>query len=358
MKILVIRYRFIGDTILTVPFLRNLRRAYPDAQIDMLVGPMSGELLENCPYIDNLIYFDTTRKHKYENKNKKRRFFLSYVFELRKQQYDKAYILKRSWSSALLAFLAKIPERIGFDTEKRGFLLTHKVPYLEGKHEIECFLDVLRADNIEVKDNYLENWISPQDSAKINNIFKKNNIKNGRARILVHATAGNERKQWPEDYFAKVMEYLVNKKNAQLFFVGTESDQEIYEQIFYWIKKPLKPQPINLCGALSITESCALIKRMDLVIGVDSGNLHLAASLNIPTIGIYGPMDPVRWKAFGDIHIPLWAEDYPCMPCNLRTECEESITCLEAVKVETVLEAIEEMFKRINICNSIILEKK
>lgn len=80
-KILVMRYRFIGDTLLTIPFLRNLRDAYPDAQIDMLVAPVSGEIIEKCPYVDNFIYFDTTKKHRYENKdeNSGKKNFWSYV---------------------------------------------------------------------------------------------------------------------------------------------------------------------------------------------------------------------------------------------------------------------------------------
>ena len=70
-KILVMRYRFIGDTILTVPFLRNLRYAYPDAQIDLMIAPVSGEIIDKCPYVDNFIYFDTTKKHRYENRKVK-----------------------------------------------------------------------------------------------------------------------------------------------------------------------------------------------------------------------------------------------------------------------------------------------
>ena len=140
MKILVMRYRFIGDTLLTIPFLRNLRDEYPDAQIDMLVAPVSGEIIDKCPYVNNFIYFDTTKKHRYENKeNQEKKDFWSYVKLLRAQNYDKAYVLKRSFSSAFLAFAAGIKERIGFDTEMRGFLLTKKVPYIENRHEIECF---------------------------------------------------------------------------------------------------------------------------------------------------------------------------------------------------------------------------
>ena len=102
MKILVVRYRFLGDMILTIPFLRNLRYAYPDAQIDMLVAPNSGEVIANCPYVNNFIYFDTTRKHKYEAGQGSRKSFWHYVLMLRKEKYDKAYVLKRSFSRAML----------------------------------------------------------------------------------------------------------------------------------------------------------------------------------------------------------------------------------------------------------------
>lgn len=112
-KILVIRYRFIGDTLLTVPFLRNLRKANPKAQIDMLVAPVSGEIIDKCPYVDNFLYFDTTRKHRYENSNQEKKNFRYYVKLLREKKYDKAYVLKRSFSSAFLAFCAGIPNESG-----------------------------------------------------------------------------------------------------------------------------------------------------------------------------------------------------------------------------------------------------
>ena len=163
MKILVVRYRFIGDTILTVPFLRNLRRAYPYAKIDMLVSPVSGDLLETCPYIDNLIYFDTTRKHRYEHGKLGKKSFWHYVKLLKNEKYDKAYVLKRSLSSAALCTFAGIKNKVGFNTEGRGLLLTKRVPYDRDKHEVESFLDVLKADNVPVFDNYLELWLKNED---------------------------------------------------------------------------------------------------------------------------------------------------------------------------------------------------
>lgn len=336
MKILVIRYRFIGDTVLTIPFLRNLRKAYPDAQIDMLVGPVSGDVLQNCPYIDNLIVFDTTKKHRYENTSEAKKSFLSYVWLLRKNKYDKAYVLKRSLSSTLLAFLAGIKERIGFDTEKRGFLLTKKVPYIKDRHEVECFLDVLRANNIPVLDNYLENWLSEKSVNRISEIFKYFDVID-RPKVLLHATSGNKRKEWMPEYFAEIIKYLSNQKGVQIFYTGTKEDSEVYKEIHNLISQDLVIKPVNLCGELSIQDSMALINKMGLVIGVDSGTLHIAASLNVPVIGIYGPMDPVKWHAWGNIHKIMFYNNIPCSPCELSEECFRDRACLRNITPDMII---------------------
>jgi len=339
MKILVLRYRFIGDTILTVPFLRNLRRAYPDAQIDMVVGPVSGEVLTDCPYIDNLIVFDTTRKFRYENTGQEKRSFFSYVKLFKAQKYDKAYVLKRSFSSAALAFLSGIKERIGFNTEHRRFLLTKRVSYIKNRHEVECFLDVLRADNIPVSDNYLENWVNETAENKINEIFQNLNISDGK-KALIHATSGNIFKQWPLEYFAELIKYLSNKKGIQIFYTGTTNDTKVYEQIHSMINEDLKVNPINLCGKLSLLESTALINKLDFAVGSDSGTLHIAASLNKPVFGIYGPMNPKKWQAFGNIHYPIYS-DLPCVPCELSKKCTRNIECLKDITPELIINKIE-----------------
>lgn len=361
MKILVIRYRFIGDTVLTIPFLRNLRKVYPDSQIDMLVGPISGDVLLECPYIDNLIYFDTTRKHKYENSSEKRKSFWSYVKLLRQNKYDKAYVLKRSFSSAALAFLSGIKQRIGFNTENRGFLLTKKLPYAKDSHEIECFLDVLRADNISAVDNHLENWISPESENKIQEILSNYDLSD-KKKVLIHATSGNINKQWPNEHFAEIIKYLSNERNTQVFFAGTAKDSEIYEEILKIIPTELNNKPINLCGKLSIQDSTALINKMDFVVGSDSGTLHIAASVNVPVIGIYGPMNPRKWRAWGEIHRPVCL-DMPCIPCDLKNEftlhrlltaaasgftpaslrpkCDKNYACIKNITPEMVIKEID-----------------
>lgn len=339
-KILVIRYRFIGDTILTIPFLRNLRYSYPQAQIDMLVAPVSGDIIKECPYVDNFIYFDTTRKHRYEHAGGEKKTFWSYIKLLKEKKYDKAYILKRSFSSAFLAFAAGIKERIGFNTEGRGLFLTRKVEYRKHRHEIECFLDILRADGIDVRDNYLENWILPEEYKKIEKLFIENNIESTK-KVLVHATSGNHKKEWAKENFAKIIEFLSNEKDVQVIYTGTKGDSETYIEIENFIDKDLKIKPLNLCGRLNLRESLALTQKCDLIVGCDSGNLHMAASVGIKVIGIYGPMDTERWRAWCD-NTKILTANVPCRPCSLKKKCKENFACLKKISAETVIEAINE----------------
>lgn len=336
------RYRFIGDTVLTVPFLRNLRRAYPDAQIDLMVAPVSGEIIDKCPYVDNFIYFDTTRKHRYENKDEQsKKDFWYYVKILRKEKYDKAYVLKRSLSSAFLAFASGVKERIGFDTECRSILLTRKTPYIEDKHEIDCFLDVLKSDNIDVKDNYLENWVDDSEIQSVKKIMLVNNFdfNTGRKTVIVHATSGNRKKEWPKDRWAKIIEWLINEKNVQVVFNGTKNDSSTYEEIMSHIDRELKFQPINFCGCFNLRQTLAFSKLCDLIVGCDSGNLHIAASVDIPVIGIYGPMNTIKWAPHCSV-AKIIKTNLPCQPCSLKKNCKLNYKCIKDITEEALKAAI------------------
>ncbi|HEX9020653.1 MAG TPA: glycosyl transferase, partial [Nitrospirota bacterium] len=107
-RILVMRYRFIGDTVLTVPFLRNLREACPSALIDLMLEPFSGQVLEGCPYVDRIIPFELKTIHKYSAASQRSGLsgYIHYLRLLRRERYDAVFVLKRSLSSALLVWAA------------------------------------------------------------------------------------------------------------------------------------------------------------------------------------------------------------------------------------------------------------
>ncbi|MEW5821248.1 MAG: lipopolysaccharide heptosyltransferase II [Cyanobacteriota bacterium] len=335
-KILIMRYRYIGDTTLTVPFIRNLRARYPEAQIDIMVGAVDGEVLKHCPYIDNLIIFDKSYETLDENFIvPTKQTFWGYVKYLRTQKYDLGFILKRSFSSAMLAFLGGVKYRIGFNTEFRFFMLNKSVTYDTLKHEVDCFLDLLRAVNIEIKNEYLEAWTSEADKVRVDELLSDYKITSDR-KVMIVASSTNPNKMWSDKSFADTIEELTNNFNCQIFFIGTKSDEAIYNRIKSKITVDLNHSIISIFGKTSVLESLEIIKRMSLVIGIDSGMMHMAASVNIPTISIFGPMNDLKWAPLSDNNHIVKA-DVACRPCSLTKDCTNNLVCLTNISYRDVI---------------------
>ena len=334
-KILIIKNNFIGDTVLTVPFLRNLRYCYPASIINILTNQSSGEFLKYCPYINKLSIV--------LNNEEGLKNYLNHYKLIKKENYDGVFILKRSFSAALVSFLAGINYRIGFNTDNRGLLLTHKVSYDSYKHEVECFLDILKAVNIPIKDSYLEAWSSENEKQNVDNLLNSYTV-TAQKKVIVSASSTNSHKVWPLSNFEKVIEKLTNEYNCQIFFIGLNNDAEIYNNLTNKLSDKLKHPLINLIGKTNVIESVELIKRMNLVIGVDSGIIHLAASVNVPTISIIGPMNDVKWAPYNQCSTTITA-NISCRPCNLHKECSKGLVCLTNISHFDVIAASTKYLK-------------
>lgn len=310
-RILVMRYRFIGDTILTIPLLRACRHFYPNATIDVLVGPNSGELLTHCPYIDNLIEYDTTRKHAYENPEEGestsgggKKSYWSYAKRLRHYKYNMALVLKRSVSSATLAWLSWIPKRIGFDTEGRGFMLTQPFPYDKTKPEWDCFLDGLRQCGHSIPSDpayhYLEAWPSEADEAKskrlISDGLKDVPLPMEPLHLGIHITTSNDKKSLPITVWIRYAQQLLTRyPHAVLHSVGARQDADAYERLRQGLPENLQQRLFNHCGQTTLLESQALLAKCAAIAGVDSGTLHMAAAAGTPVVGVYLPELISKW---------------------------------------------------------------
>ncbi len=342
LKILVFRYRFLGDTILTVPFLQRLREAYPNACISVLIAPQSGVLLQNCPYINELIEFDTTRFHKYDSGKKAKQSLWDNVLKLKKEKFDIAYILKRSFSSAVLAFLAGITERIGFNTEFRSFLLTKKIPFDLKQSEVINFLNHLPAPFNEPPDkkNKLF-WPTEHEKQKALSLINSLNKKKPETKnIIIHAPAAHPLKMWKIEYWAELIKKL-KIQNHNIIFSGSSADNDYYAELqsLAGVKADL-----NLCLTdNTLRENIAVYELCDFIICVDSGPLHLAAAVNLKGLAIFGPTDPVRWQPWSDnikvIQAPI---NLPCRPCNLKPICQ-NIDCVTELKPDFVLQNFLEL---------------
>ncbi len=341
MKLLVLRYRFIGDTILTVPFLRNLRRAYPHARIDMVVAPYSSDVLIGTPYVDEFIAYDPPTIHSDSTgTHATLRSRVRFLRDLRRRRYDKAYVLKRSFSSAAIARATGAPERIGFDTEGRGFLLTKRVPYRRDQHEVWNFLDILRADGVPVVDDHLEAWLSKEETAFAEG-FLDGRGHEGETRLVgIHPFTANPARAWHEDNFIAVANAIQEKHGVRILLFGGKRDLELSR----YIVDRVRPAPIPAVGSTDLRQTMALLSKCSLLLCNDSGIMHLGAALNVPLVALFGPQTPDIFGPWGKRCVVL-SKRFACSPCKQKffTECDPSPRgrpmCMENITVEEVLAA-------------------
>lgn len=339
-RILVLRYRFIGDTILTVPFMRNLRQAEPDAYIAWVVAPGSSEVVQGIPYVDELIFWDPVTIHA-DSRGTHRTFGakVKFIRELRASRFDKVYVLKRSFGSALIGFLSGAGKRIGFATEGRSFLLTTTVPYRHDQHEVQNFLDVLRADGVPVVDDYLEAWTSKAEESQAEELLVRNGVGPDEKLVTLHPFSSITERGWHLDNFAALATRLAALGYRPLL-LGAPNDRGLLDTA----AGKFGTQTVDLVGKSSLRITMALLKRCALFVGNDSGVMHLAAAAGIPLIAIFGPQSPVKFGPWSKQAAIIYSQ-FPCSPCRQKffTECQPSPhgkpKCIEAITVDQVVTA-------------------
>src|SRR3990172_4499806 len=337
-KILVMRYRFIGDTVLTVPFLRNLRRAEPDAFIAWMVAPGSSDVVRGIPYVDRMIAWDPVTIHA-DSRGTHRTILskLAFIRDLRALRFDKVYVLKRSLSSAVLAWLTGAPKRIGFDTEGRGILLTTKVPYRHDRHEVEKFLDVLRADGVKVEDDRLEIWTTPEEERNAARVLRESGIDASERVAAIHPFSAVPQRGWPMENFAALADRLRNEAGFRPVVLGGPGDVGPFGPM----RHLFGAGTVDLVGKCTLRETIALLKQCVLFVGNDSGIMHLAAAAGTPLVALFGPQSPVKFGPWSDRAKVIYKK-LECSPCRQKffKECEPSArmrpACMESISVMEV----------------------
>jgi len=344
-KILVLRYRFIGDTILSVPFFRNLRRAEPEAHITWVMAPGSAEVVQGIPYVDEIIFWDPVTRHA-DSRGGHRTLSskIAFIRELRANRYDKVYVLKRSFSSAIIALLSGAPERVGFDTEGRRFMLTKGVTYRPEQHEVLSFLDVLRADGVPVTDDYLEAWISPEEARQADELLRKEGMSAGAPLLALHPFASYPEKSWPLENFAEAATRLQQSQGLTPVIFGGGGDRKLLERGVHLFPAGT----IDLVGKCNLRVSMAVLQRSSRYIGNDSGIMHLAAAVGVPLVAIFGPTSPDRFGPWCH-SARVVSNRFPCSPCRLKffRECQPSpqgrANCLESITVAQLLDEVAKL---------------
>lgn len=351
-RVLVMRYRFIGDSVLLGPFLKNLRRLEPSARIDLLVAPFSGQVLAHCPYVDRILPFAPSVGHRYDPgapaaRPSKWRSHLALARRVRAERYDGVFVLKRSVSSALIALVSGAPFRPGFATEGRRLLLTHPAAYdPRAQHEAESFLNVLRAAGYaDVRHEPLELWSSDEERGRAASALAAAGLA-AAPFAVVHAAASTPGKQWEDDRFVEVAAHLWRRHGLRTVFTGGPADRPRYETLAAAVRAAAVPEPANLCGVTGLRVDIALYRRARLFVGVDSGPMHIAVACGVPVVALFGPTDPAQWGPYepalpggSPVRSAVVRSPEPCGPCRHET-CPDR-RCMRAITAAAVIAAVD-----------------
>lgn len=326
-KILVVRYHTIGDTIFTIPFFKKIREIEGnECQIDALSNNGNDFILRNISYINNVNNVDKILPMRYRN-------ILKWIPQIRK--YDEIYFLCCDKVLSIAAFLAGVKRRIGFDLKgvEYNYFLTERIQYKLDTHATNTYLGLLKLEVPDKKEFHLENIFE--------NICNKTTVEITGGYITLQPVSTGRLKDWSMDKWKKVTEDIVQNTNLKVVILGSKNDSELVKEL------EISEKVINMCGKTTLEETVAIINSSEILIGIDSGLMHIAAVLEKKSILLHGSTSLTHWKPLNK-NCKIISKNFPCSPCSyLMTEphrptCKD-VDCMKAITEKDVISVYKEL---------------
>ncbi len=351
-RILLIRTDLMGDVILSLPAVHALQRAYPAAQIDMMVLPPNVGVIKHDPAIARIVTYDPNiwRRPKAFLTPGSYRQFLGLLRDLRAAHYDLCLSLAGDWAS-VFAFFSAARRRVGYRGEAYPFFMTDPVPgrrYRVRQHEVDYIAGLARAAGgvIDEEQRAPRLAVSEQARAEVKALLEANGVQEGDLLIAAHAGATNGlAKRWPIPHWARLADRLMMELGAKVVLTGAASDAEIARAI----KARMQQTPLDFTGKTTVPQLATLLARCDLVISGDSGPLHMAGAVGTPVVAIHGPTDPGLSGPVGKeatvLRLGIWCS--PCYDASYWAECRFfNPVCMKAIAPDQVLAAVRARLER------------
>jgi predicted lipopolysaccharide heptosyltransferase III len=332
-KVLVVRLRSIGDTVLATPSLFALKRFLPNAQVDILVEDWVAPVLDNHPHVDNVIALE-------------RGGFMARARtarELRAANYDVVYNLHGGTTATFLTRATGARHRVGFKSYQYGQLHNHQAPsplllwQQQKTHSVEQQLALLGWTGVPVTDRPRTSLgISPKAAETVARLLNEARLREQNI-AMIHPAAAFATKQWAVEKFARVVEFLAERGFTSVA-IAAPNEQELLEQL-------RSETSVNVVTfALSLPEVTALAARSQLFIGNDSGIAHIAAAVGTPSVVVFGSSNIAHWRPWNSGPAEVVFEEMPCQPCH-GYFCEQFAQpeCILRVPVGRVTAAIERL---------------
>ena len=354
LRLLLIRPDHVGDVLLAAPADRLLGSAVPNVDIDWMVGPWSAEVLRRSGHTGQIhtCEFPGFARRPKRSPLEPYAVLMREAQRLRRYRYDAALVLRPDhWWGALLAAVAGIPSRFGFAVSECQPFLTDTLPSPTG-HALAASQDLARLAIDRLGGRV--DASSKQGGAYLDPTFATTEVERQQAArwlsglesresgplVGLHAGTGATLKNWPSDRWAAVGRTLQARVGARIVLTGGPDERDLATSI----AARLNNSPLNLAGTTTLGELAAVLERCDLVLGGDSGPLHIAVAVGTPTIRVYGPTSTKIFGPWGDPsrQVALQA-GLPCQPCgslvNPPCGAVSDPACLQAIDVEQVVQA-------------------
>ena len=329
-NILIRGTNWIGDAVMTLPAVHAIRNTFPEARIAILAKPWVAEIFNLCPDVDEVIVFQSPGIHSGIAGK------LRLAKELKARKFDVAILLQNAIEAAIITWLAAIPVRAGYNSDGRGLLLTHSVQRTEAVrrvHQIQYYLEMVKSLGCLSAEADVHLHPGNEYDNLSEKILSEHGI--GREGLIVGLAPGaayGPAKRWLPERFAAVSDRLIEDISAQVILFGSNEDRKSVDLV----QQNANHRFINLAGKTNLKEAIAAISRCSLFISNDSGLMHIAGALNIPTVAIFGSTNPVTTSPVGDRSVVIY-KGASCSPC-LKDTCPTDFKCMEMISVEEVCE--------------------
>lgn len=318
-RLLLIRPGGIGDAVLLVPAIRAFKVAFPDCEVTVLAERRNGAVFALCPDVAQVLLYDRPRQ----------------LLVAMRRRYD-LIIDTEQWHrlSAVVARLIRSELKIGFATNERQRLFNIAVSYAHENYEADSFLRLLEPLGVNGQQVDFPFLTVPEPFEKRAGEALVSLA--GRPFVTLFPGASIPERRWGAEKF-HCLAVRLNEEGLPVVVVGGPQDREAGEAILEGC------QGINLAGKTSLAETAAVLQRSRLLVSGDSGVLHLAVGLDVPTVSLFGPGIAAKWAPRGEKHIVL-NKNLPCSPCTrfgYTPPCPEGGRCIQEIALDEVVEAVK-----------------
>jgi lipopolysaccharide heptosyltransferase II len=336
-RVLVVRLRSIGDTVLATPSLIALKRFLPHAEVDVLLEDWVAPLLDGFGSVDNVLTVgrDSTSR-------------MRTAWQLRRRHYDVAFNLHGGTTGTFFVAASGAKRRVGYTEYQYSFLYTHLLTsaseFWQKKHTHSVEQQLALLGSVGVPLNNPERTrldVSPDAVRSLEEKFSAKPHGTRKEFALIHPAAAFDTKQWATENFARIAEFLAGK-GIDIVAVAAKAERAVLDKL-----QSAAKVPITTFDDLSLPEITALSSKARIFVGNDSGIAHIAAAVNTPTVVVFGSSDPNHWRPWTDAPNEIVYHSMPCQPCP-GYECKQFDRphCILNVTPGSVVSALERVLSK------------